>query len=185
MQVHLAVLCRLHVNDSSLFVFLQLLEGNFALFITYALGHRNDFQNILLVIMVSVYIFHWGGILFVVESKVPSVWQGGVQPVFWGLSSREETHANGGGGAERADFQGERRCCLGSWEPVSQPHTHMASAGDGGRDRHTVELLLPSRSFSATMGTATIGCALLSILLSALLHFPLFRSGNIFGRHVS
>ena len=32
----------------------QLLEGNFALFITYALGHRNDFQNILLVIMVSL-----------------------------------------------------------------------------------------------------------------------------------
>ncbi|XP_069008049.1 sodium-dependent lysophosphatidylcholine symporter 1-B-like [Embiotoca jacksoni] len=31
----------------------MLLEGNFALFITYALGHRNDFQNILLVIMVS------------------------------------------------------------------------------------------------------------------------------------
>lgn len=38
--------------------FLQLLEGNFALFITYALGHRNDYQNILLVIMVSVSIFH-------------------------------------------------------------------------------------------------------------------------------
>ncbi|XP_076605042.1 sodium-dependent lysophosphatidylcholine symporter 1-B-like isoform X1 [Chaetodon auriga] len=31
----------------------MLLEGNFALFITYALGHRNDFQNILLVIMLS------------------------------------------------------------------------------------------------------------------------------------
>uniref|UniRef100_A0A669CYR6 MFSD2 lysolipid transporter A, lysophospholipid n=1 Tax=Oreochromis niloticus TaxID=8128 RepID=A0A669CYR6_ORENI len=35
----------------------MLLEGNFALFITYALGHRKDFQNILLVIMVSVCIF--------------------------------------------------------------------------------------------------------------------------------
>ncbi|XP_042357371.1 sodium-dependent lysophosphatidylcholine symporter 1-B-like [Plectropomus leopardus] len=31
----------------------MLLEGNFALFISYALGHRNDFQNILLVIMLS------------------------------------------------------------------------------------------------------------------------------------
>ncbi|KAF6731675.1 Sodium-dependent lysophosphatidylcholine symporter 1-B [Oryzias melastigma] len=31
----------------------MLLEGNFALFITYALGHRRDFQNILLVIMLS------------------------------------------------------------------------------------------------------------------------------------
>ncbi|XP_072221847.1 sodium-dependent lysophosphatidylcholine symporter 1-B-like [Leuresthes tenuis] len=31
----------------------MLLEGNFALFITYALGHRKDFQNILLVIMLS------------------------------------------------------------------------------------------------------------------------------------
>lgn len=30
-----------------------LLEGNFALFIKYVLGHRNDFQNILLVIMLS------------------------------------------------------------------------------------------------------------------------------------
>lgn len=31
----------------------MLLEGNFALFIKYALGHRNHFQNILLVIMLS------------------------------------------------------------------------------------------------------------------------------------
>lgn len=31
---------------------LQLLEGNFALFCTYTLGFRNEFQNILLVIMV-------------------------------------------------------------------------------------------------------------------------------------
>uniref|UniRef100_A0A8C5GVM6 Sodium-dependent lysophosphatidylcholine symporter 1-B-like n=1 Tax=Gouania willdenowi TaxID=441366 RepID=A0A8C5GVM6_GOUWI len=31
----------------------MLLEGNFALFITYALGHRKDYQNILLVIMIS------------------------------------------------------------------------------------------------------------------------------------
>lgn len=31
----------------------QLLEGNFALFCTYTLGFRNDFQNILLAIMVS------------------------------------------------------------------------------------------------------------------------------------
>lgn len=36
----------------------MLLEGNFALFITYSLGHRNDFQNILLVIMVSVSVLH-------------------------------------------------------------------------------------------------------------------------------
>lgn len=35
---------------------LQLLEGNFALFLTHALGHRNDYQNILLVIMVSVFM---------------------------------------------------------------------------------------------------------------------------------
>ncbi|XP_017266598.1 sodium-dependent lysophosphatidylcholine symporter 1-B [Kryptolebias marmoratus] len=31
----------------------MLLEGNFALFLTYALGHREDYQNILLVIMLS------------------------------------------------------------------------------------------------------------------------------------
>ncbi|XP_070776378.1 sodium-dependent lysophosphatidylcholine symporter 1-B-like isoform X1 [Enoplosus armatus] len=31
----------------------MLLEGNFALFITYTLGHRNHFQNILLVIMLA------------------------------------------------------------------------------------------------------------------------------------
>lgn len=31
----------------------MLLEGNFALFCTYTLGHRNDFQNLLLVIMLS------------------------------------------------------------------------------------------------------------------------------------
>ncbi|KAK2826232.1 hypothetical protein Q5P01_020446 [Channa striata] len=31
----------------------MLLEGNFALFITHSLGHRKDFQNILLVIMLS------------------------------------------------------------------------------------------------------------------------------------
>lgn len=31
---------------------LQLLEGNFALFCTYTLGFRNEFQNILLAIMV-------------------------------------------------------------------------------------------------------------------------------------
>ncbi|XP_029900309.1 sodium-dependent lysophosphatidylcholine symporter 1-B-like [Myripristis murdjan] len=41
----------------------MLLEGNFALFITYALGHRNDFQNILLVIMlsgtVSIPLWQW------------------------------------------------------------------------------------------------------------------------------
>lgn len=99
-----------------------------------------------------------------------------------GLSWREERH---GTGAERADFQGERRCCLGLWEPVSQSHTRSALAADRGRDRHTVELLLPWRSFTATMGTATIACTLLSILLlSALVPFPLI-SGNIFGHHVS
>lgn len=45
------------------FCLLQLLEGNFALFITYALGHRKDFQNILLVIMVSVCIFTMSALL--------------------------------------------------------------------------------------------------------------------------
>lgn len=33
---------------------LQLLEGNFALFCTYTLGFRNEFQNILLAIMVRM-----------------------------------------------------------------------------------------------------------------------------------
>uniref|UniRef100_A0AAQ5XGW9 Major facilitator superfamily domain containing 2aa n=1 Tax=Amphiprion ocellaris TaxID=80972 RepID=A0AAQ5XGW9_AMPOC len=41
----------------------MLLEGNFALFITYALGHRKHFQNILLVIMLSGTLtipwWHW------------------------------------------------------------------------------------------------------------------------------
>lgn len=32
----------------------QLVEGNFALFCTYTLGFRNEFQNLLLAIMVSV-----------------------------------------------------------------------------------------------------------------------------------
>ena len=36
-----------------LFFLWQLMEGNFALFLIYALDHRHDFQNILLVIMVS------------------------------------------------------------------------------------------------------------------------------------
>lgn len=31
----------------------QLVEGNFALFCTYTLGFRNEFQNLLLAIMVS------------------------------------------------------------------------------------------------------------------------------------
>lgn len=91
-------------------------------------------------------------------------------------------------GAERADFQGERRCCLGSWEPVPKSHTHMALAGGRGRDGHTVELLLPWRSLTATMGTATIGCVLFSILISLLsapVPFSPIRSGNIFGHHVS
>lgn len=33
---------------------LQLLEVNFVLFLTYTIGHRKDFQDILLVIMVGV-----------------------------------------------------------------------------------------------------------------------------------
>lgn len=33
--------------------FVQFLEGNFALFCSYTLGFRDDFQNILLVVMVS------------------------------------------------------------------------------------------------------------------------------------
>ncbi|XP_072313368.1 sodium-dependent lysophosphatidylcholine symporter 1-B-like [Eucyclogobius newberryi] len=41
----------------------MLIEGNFALFITYTLGHRKDFQNILLVIMLSgaltIPCWHW------------------------------------------------------------------------------------------------------------------------------
>lgn len=37
----------------------------------------------------------------------------------------------------------ERRCCLGPWEPVSLSYTHMASAGDGGRDELTVKPLFP------------------------------------------
>ncbi|CDQ88539.1 unnamed protein product [Oncorhynchus mykiss] len=40
----------------------MLLEGNFALFCCYTLGFRNDFQNILLVIMVRT---HSGNVLYV------------------------------------------------------------------------------------------------------------------------
>lgn len=61
-----------------------------------------------------------------------SVWHRVRSQSLWGffsLYSGEGTHATG---AERADFQGERRCCSGSWEPVSQSHTHMALAGDRG-----------------------------------------------------
>ena len=39
--------------------------------------------------------------------------------------------------AEWADFQGERRCCSGPWEPLSQSHTGSRLAGDQGRDAHT------------------------------------------------
>lgn len=38
---------------------MQLLEGNFALFCSYTLGFRDDFQNVLLVVMVSlVHVTH-------------------------------------------------------------------------------------------------------------------------------
>jgi hypothetical protein len=43
------------IYKGSFWFFLQLLEGNFALFCSSTLGFRDDFQNILLVIMVSVH----------------------------------------------------------------------------------------------------------------------------------
>lgn len=43
----------LSVPPDSCLPFPQLLEGNFALFCTYTLGFRNEFQNILLAIMVG------------------------------------------------------------------------------------------------------------------------------------
>uniref|UniRef100_A0A8C4EFG4 Uncharacterized protein n=1 Tax=Dicentrarchus labrax TaxID=13489 RepID=A0A8C4EFG4_DICLA len=46
------VICIIYVLCAAV-LFFGLLEGNFALFITYSLGHRKDFQNILLVIMLS------------------------------------------------------------------------------------------------------------------------------------
>lgn len=39
----------------------QLVEGNFALFCTYTLGFRNEFQNLLLAIMVRVGTWGWVG----------------------------------------------------------------------------------------------------------------------------
>lgn len=52
---------RLSSITTCFFVFLpatpswpQLVEGNFALFCTYTLGFRNEFQNLLLAIMVRV-----------------------------------------------------------------------------------------------------------------------------------
>lgn len=42
--------------ENNMLCFLQLLKGNFVLFLTYTLGHRKDFQDILLVIMVSVFL---------------------------------------------------------------------------------------------------------------------------------
>lgn len=39
----------------------QLVEGNFALFCTYTLGFRNEFQNLLLAIMVCVGPRGWVG----------------------------------------------------------------------------------------------------------------------------
>lgn len=41
----------------------QLVEGNFALFCTYTLGFRNEFQNLLLAIMVCVGPRGWVGSL--------------------------------------------------------------------------------------------------------------------------
>lgn len=137
--------------------------------------------------MVSVSNFLWGALYLLVKISQYEIWRtsaqaaGDTQRPFW----VENSH---GIRAERADFQGERSCCLGPWEPVSQSHTRSALAADQGRVRHTVELLLPWRSFNATMGTVTIACTLLSILLpflSSLVPFPLIRNGNIFGHQVS
>ncbi|KAM6968504.1 sodium-dependent lysophosphatidylcholine symporter 1-B-like [Tautogolabrus adspersus] len=54
----------------------MLLEGNFALFITYALGHRKDYQNILLVIMLSgaLTIPWWQWFLTRFGKKMASYW---------------------------------------------------------------------------------------------------------------
>ena len=41
----------------------QLVEGNFALFCTYTLGFRNEFQNLLLAILVRVGPRGWVGSL--------------------------------------------------------------------------------------------------------------------------
>lgn len=49
-----------HVPPDPRLPFPQLLEGNFALFCTYTLGFRNEFQNILLAIMVGTAL-SWGG----------------------------------------------------------------------------------------------------------------------------
>lgn len=46
--------CRVWLTECLCFS-LQLLEGNFALFCSSTLGFRNDFQNILLIIMVSTH----------------------------------------------------------------------------------------------------------------------------------
>ncbi|XP_029132463.1 sodium-dependent lysophosphatidylcholine symporter 1-B isoform X2 [Labrus bergylta] len=54
----------------------MLLEGNFALFITYALGHRSHYQNILLVIMLSgaLTIPWWQWFLTRFGKKMASYW---------------------------------------------------------------------------------------------------------------
>ncbi|XP_013866860.1 sodium-dependent lysophosphatidylcholine symporter 1-B [Austrofundulus limnaeus] len=54
----------------------MLLEGNFALFITYALGHREDYQNILLVIMLSgtLTIPWWQWFLTQFGKKMATYW---------------------------------------------------------------------------------------------------------------
>lgn len=77
------------------------------------------------------------------------------------------------------------------WAPGNMSPSHTLAcpwAGDRGTHSRTAVLLLPWRSLTATLGTATIGCVLLPILfslLSALVPFSLFRSGNSFGHHVS
>lgn len=48
-----------HAPPDPCLPFPQLLEGNFALFCTYTLGFRNEFQNILLAIMVGTAL-SWG-----------------------------------------------------------------------------------------------------------------------------
>lgn len=59
-----------HVPSDPRLPFPQLLEGNFALFCTYTLGFRNEFQNILLAIMVGMALSCWGPVVF------PGSWHG-------------------------------------------------------------------------------------------------------------
>lgn len=85
---------------------------------------------------------------------------GGFRQSVGGLSSREDRH---GHGAERAHFQGERRCCLGPWEIVPCSHTRSTIAGDPEGERTQWSFCCPGTP-SVPPWERCFGCPLFAIV---------------------